>query len=330
MTETRPPSIRLFLLLGGLLPLLITVIAVVVQLFVLSRLPDPAASQWSATGEPTNFGLPWVAPLVTGLVGLGLPVVLLVTSVAALRRPEGVLVSRLMGALSLGTAVLIAILATWSTLVQVDVADAVDARLPIAAAPVAFAAAIAAGLLAWLVLPREDTVAPGTPAVPRRLRAGERAVWTGTATLHPGATALIVLSFLGVAVASIGTSGAAAWIMAATALVVLVAVATTLMFRVKVDGSGLAVTSVVGLPRFRVPLADIASVEVVSVRPMAQFGGWGVRRVPGAMGVVLRGGEAIQVTRTSGPRFVVTVKDAQTAASLLQGEVDRAATRRRK
>lgn len=39
--------------------------------------------------------------------------------------------------------------------------------------------------------------------------------------------------------------------------------------------------------------------------------------VTGATGVVLRSGEAIEVQRTGGRRFVVTVDDAQTGAALL-------------
>jgi hypothetical protein len=56
------------------------------------------------------------------------------------------------------------------------------------------------------------------------------------------------------------------------------------------------------------------------VNPLAEFGGWGWRwGADGRVGVVLRAGEGIQVTRTNGKRFVVTVDDAQTGASVLAG-----------
>jgi len=50
-----------------------------------------------------------------------------------------------------------------------------------------------------------------------------------------------------------------------------------------------------------------------------EFGGWGVRTsvATGATGVVLRSGEAIEIHRTGGRRFLVTVDDAATGAALL-------------
>ena len=51
---------------------------------------------------------------------------------------------------------------------------------------------------------------------------------------------------------------------------------------------------------------------------MAEFGGWGYRVGRGGrVGVVLRTGEALQVQRTGGRAFVVTVDDAATGAALL-------------
>ena len=64
--------------------------------------------------------------------------------------------------------------------------------------------------------------------------------------------------------------------------------------------------------------ASITAVAVVDVAPMAEYGGWGLRFIPGSTGVLMRGGEGIQVTLTSGRTFVVTVDDAATGAGLLK------------
>ena len=80
-----------------------------------------------------------------------------------------------------------------------------------------------------------------------------------------------------------------------------------------------------GLPRFTVPLADVASVSVVQIIPMAEFGGWGIRMgIDGRFGIVLHTGPAIQVVRRSGKTFVVTVDDADTGAALLTALASRA------
>ena len=62
---------------------------------------------------------------------------------------------------------------------------------------------------------------------------------------------------------------------------------------------------------------------------MGEFGGWGLRlSVEGRFGVVLRQGEAIEVTRANGRRFLVTVDDAATGAALLQALIARDASAR--
>jgi hypothetical protein len=112
------------------------------------------------------------------------------------------------------------------------------------------------------------------------------------------------------------------------ALLLLAFAATTLAFHVRVDDSGLHVDSVLGIPRFHVPLSDIESAARVEVNPMGEFGGWGLRLSTGRrFGVVLRAGDAIEVLRRSGKRFVVTVDDAATGAALLEALVSRAAAR---
>ena len=64
--------------------------------------------------------------------------------------------------------------------------------------------------------------------------------------------------------------------------------------------------------------ADIESVKMVQVEPLAEFGGWGWRWTPeGGLGVVARAGEGILVVLRDGRRFTVTVDDAETGAALL-------------
>jgi hypothetical protein len=81
---------------------------------------------------------------------------------------------------------------------------------------------------------------------------------------------------------------------------------------------------VIGIPDYRVPLSDVASVASVQVHPVRDFGGWGIRW--GAFrrwGVVTRPGDAIEVRRKDGSAFVVTVPRAGEGASLLAALADR-------
>ncbi len=141
-----------------------------------------------------------------------------------------------------------------------------------------------------------------------------------------GAIALLVLMTLVTAL----TSGGAAppWavvLLIAVTVLATVVVVSSIAFHVRVDDDGLSVTSVVGLPRVHIALADIARAEAVLVSPMGEFGGWGLRWAPGSgFGVVLRTGPGIRVTRTNGKIFTVTVDDAESGAALLDGLAARA------
>jgi hypothetical protein len=96
-------------------------------------------------------------------------------------------------------------------------------------------------------------------------------------------------------------------------------------FIVTVNRDGLTVRSAIGKPRFRVPLEEVIKAEVVAVRPMREFGGFGIRGDGhGRVGVVIRTGEMLQVHRTGDRIFVVTVDDAATGAALLNTLAGRA------
>ena len=87
---------------------------------------------------------------------------------------------------------------------------------------------------------------------------------------------------------------------------------------VTVDQRGLVARALLPRPRVVVPLGEVEHAEVVHVSPVREFGGWGLRMgLDGRVGVVLRGGEALEVARTGGRRVVVTVDDAATGAALL-------------
>lgn len=130
--------------------------------------------------------------------------------------------------------------------------------------------------------------------------------------------ALAVLFLIGTTVWVMLLGSPSWWISALVTVLVIALIAMTLVFRVRANASGLRVRSIVGWPQWSIPASEITDVQVVHVNPMGDFGGWGVRfAVDGRMGVVLRTGEALQVTRTTGRVFVITLDDAGTAASVL-------------
>jgi hypothetical protein len=114
------------------------------------------------------------------------------------------------------------------------------------------------------------------------------------------------------------------WAVLAVPAVILIMLVGLSAYAVRVDREGLTVRSVFGWPRYRVPLDEVVRADVTEVSPLREFGGWGWRVGRGGqVGVVLRKGQALAVTRTGGRCFVLTVDDAATAAGVLNALADR-------
>lgn len=315
-------AIRSFSLVAIVVPLIVTMVAVVLQLVWLPTLPDPAAVHWGASGEPDGFGPAWTFPVITLVLSGVLPIAIGLLCLAGLRRGDRGFTYRFMGAMALWLSVFGAVLMTWSVGAQRGIADAHGAPTVLGPMLVAAVVSIVAGAVGWAVQPKEETRHATTPAgAPMTLAPGERAVWTGSAVMSKVAMVVIglaVLLTLGAAVLVWFTGDATAGLVVAVVFVVVAAASvTSTAFHVRIDEGGLTVRSEFGLPKFNVPLADVVSAEEIFVNPMGMFGGWGMRWAPGRFGVVLRTGPAIEVTRHSGKQFVVTVDDAETGASLL-------------
>ena len=158
------------------------------------------------------------------------------------------------------------------------------------------------------------------PTPPLPVAPGELVVWVGHARF---ATWVIILLCGVVAVATAvvvfvialrGASGRSRSCRSCWLLSVL----GTSSWRVRVDADGLTVRPTLGWPLYRVALADVASAATTTVVPLGEFGGFGLRWGLGRrLGIITRGGEALEVQRRDGRALVVTVDDAATAAGLL-------------
>jgi hypothetical protein len=325
MTSDRPSlAVRRFVWCAVVAPAVLTTVAVGVQLTLLPQVPEMVAVHWDAGGAANGFAPAWTQPVMTAALGLGIPLLIALATLPGLRRGDRGASYRLMGALATALSALVAVMFTGALAGQVGLADARDAPSVVPVLIAGFAGAVAAGVIAWFVQPAEAPLRVGlNTARPLALAPGERAVWYGSATLGRAAIIVITVACLFVMGAGIvtwiGGEAAVAWVITIVAVLLIALALTTTAFRVRVDERGLTVVSLVGVPRFRVPVDDIAGVAVRDVNPMGEFGGWGMRSAPGRFGVVMRSGAAVDVERRSGRRFVVTVDDdAVTAAALLE------------
>jgi len=311
---------RAFLLVGLVLPVVLTAIAAGFIVAWLPDLPETIVTHWGPEG-PNGYSSPVLYVWVQVLLGLGIPLLLTLPILILMKSSWGV-TCRLLAAISAGTSALLCVVFVGSVAMQ---RESISTGLSIGAVlALGFGALLVLGLIGWFVQPnviRSTTQASDAASPDLRLAPGEKVAWFGTAAMgRPGIISLVVsvliLCATTVWVFMIGDGSW--WILAIVTLLLVALIAVTLVFRVRVNAAGLRVRSIIGWPRWNVAASEITDIQVVQVDPMAEFGGWGLRiAVDGRMGIVLRTGEALQVTRSSGRVFVVTIDDARTAASVL-------------
>ncbi|UOE44225.1 DUF1648 domain-containing protein [Agromyces larvae] len=319
----------------------------------LPRTPDPLVTHWGATGEADGW-MPPVANLLTYLgISLGVLAIMAVSAWVSRRQatrtadapppsassapspagapsaagaPSPAAATRPAAVFSPGVTLALAVVFVSLTGLQLDggVPDGWEVAVVVV---IALGLAALAGVATWIVLPAPEAGDDDGEAVAIALRAairlapGERAVWTSVVRAPWPVTALAVIALVLALVPVV--LAPSAWLFSLGAVLVIGVLATTTAARVTIDGSGLTVRTLLGLPIGRVRLADAVVARAVDVRP-AEFGGWGFRfDARGRRGVVLRGGTAIEVERRGAGPFVVTVPDAETGAALLNGLIAR-------
>lgn len=323
---------RLAILVGGIVPTVIAVGATALMVMWLPELPDPIAVHWSGAG-PDGFG----AALPFALTPLVVVVLFSAFAVAVAWRtgPAGgpLFNQKIVLASSVWLSVLLGVVFVGSIAGQRGLTDAKDAPDVGVLLAIAVLAAFVFATAAWFVLPRGESSATEGGQPPKRVdvRGEERLSWSRTARFGNAVLLIVGASILlaaGVAFFAARASQSSAILAIAVLLFVSVLVATNVWWRVTADFRGLSVRGVLGWPSKRIPLRNIRTVQVVEVTPIRDFGGYGWRwAADGRSGVILRAGSAIEVTVSSGKRFVVTVDDAETGAGVIAGLLTQAAKR---
>lgn len=319
--------LRRYLVVGVVLPLVLTVVFLALQWVWLPETPDPMAIHWGWDGTADGSGPRWTAPVLTLILTGCLP--LAMTSMALAGRPDARGPTyRFLGAFVLGFSVFSAVLMTWTVRMQVGLDVWTQSPSIVPALAVALGVSVLAGVGAWLALPAQAAPTPTVrPVEALRVAPGEQIAWTGTTTMTRGAMVLLVGSAVALTVLTVTAwltaDSITRWALTGTTILIAGLTVTMAVFTVRVDKTGLTVRSIAGIPRFHVPLTQIETVGVTDVNALGEFGGWGVRLVPGRFGIVLRSGEALSVVRTGKRELVVTVDDAAGAAAALEALASR-------
>lgn len=312
--------IRRFAWVGIVVPGILTALALSAQLRWLPDTPNPIAVHWGSGGADGS-GPRWVFPLLTLMLGFGMSAWLWCSALRRLRRGARGWSFRFLAAMALGMAAFGTVAMSYSVKVQVGLVSWQDAPQIAGGLLIAAAIGAVAGLMGWLVQPKQTAMFQELPTPSVELADSERAVWLGAVRSGAVLVAVLVIGIVLVAAGAVAfwvvANYAAMIILAALAMLLTVLALTMLEADVRVDSGGVDVRGPAGLPRIRVPLDNVASAQAVNIEAIGSFGGFGWRRIPGAQGVIMRSGEALRVERKEGPALVITVDDAATAAALL-------------
>lgn len=327
MNTTRPTAAAAWLGIG--LPLVVTAVGISLQVSWWDQLPEPVAVHWGRGGEADGFGSKAMVPWMTAILGVVLPLLMTIPVLNVLRRGSRGPNLRFIVAIAGFFSMFMVTLLTGSLYIQRGLADATAAGPIGSVFGVGLAAGGLVGVLAWAIQPRQEPGIPAQEAAPLSVGTSERAVWARRIVMSFPLILVIGLGSVASAVGAValwfnGTIGAAVGLIAVALFIAVLAVGLS-RATVAVDERGITVKATLGWPKFRVPVEDIVSVSTQEVSGLAEFGGYGVRIIPGAFGVILQSGDAISITRRSGRRFVVTVDDAATGAGLLQAYARRSA-----
>lgn len=307
-------------LLALAVPLAVLALSVLLVMSWQAELPDPVATHWGPDG------VDGFSSLRTLLIASSAVSALIVIAfwAAGLWLGRTASTRRIINATSAWVATLFAAILFLTLDAQRGLGDASEVGDVGGLIVLALVAASVVGLVIALVTP-DDTKSPAEASPPSDakripLNDSERAVWVARAVSLP----TLLIGSGGIAIGLIVMILTQQfWLLVGLALLILV-ITSMSIWTVKVDATGLTVRSVLKNPRTHQPISEIVRTDVVSIRALREFGGWGWRvGKDGRSGIVLRSGDALQVTRTAGRVFVVTVSNPAAGAALLNTYADR-------
>ncbi|MCC6376529.1 MAG: hypothetical protein IT191_05870 [Microbacteriaceae bacterium] len=311
------------LIVGVLIPLILATTSLSVMYSWLPELPDPIAVHWSGAGAD-GFGaaLPFI--LVPFFVTLIYAVFVFVATRKLSKNGRPSWNQKFITVVAVWLSSMLSISFLGSTFVQRGLQSATQAPDTWTYLLLGAGVGLALSTAGWFFLPRWENLPLEsiTPNSVVEIDPGERVTWMKMTRI--GWAGISVMAFAVAvsltALVLVTVAGRMIWVSVAVLCFIVILVLTNTWWWICADHRGLLVHGILGWPRTSIPLADIRSVQVVQVNATRDFGGWGWRWAGnGRSGVILKSGPALEVTRSSGKRFVITTGDAETAAGVLAG-----------
>lgn len=314
MTETPATTTTARGVVAGL-TVLLPLIAVLASWFLWQdKLPAELASHWSGNG-PADGTMKTTSMLMLSLSLTGIPAV--GSIVTALWRGVSAVVLR--GVLAACGAIAGIGAVAWLLSASLTMQAGGTHGVVLGWWQLALPASLLFGAIPYFIAPKPSFITHeytgGIALGPQESGAWSSTITSKTLMLIPAGMLILTAVLFAPEVADGNGKSAAfgiATMLAVTVLVILMA-----RLQVTVDWRGLRVISALGrIPLKRIPLDNIASVEVAQLRP-TEWGGWGYRVMPGRSAIIMGAGPGLIVTTTNGKQFAVTVANPKVPAGLL-------------
>lgn len=302
-------------------PLASSAVGIVTALLWSADLPDRIAEQWNNSGVSSTTSVSGII-LYLALSGLGIAVFCVVTTARTTSR-TGAMASGGGGiALSLFiTGSLVGLMATQRGVTDPDTVSGPPMGWIAGAAAVAVVGGLVGALLFGIAVPRTSGQTPRADD-PSPAPAGSGSVYVRT----------IVNWYLVVALGAVGSAFLVVAVLQSSVLTGVIGVIVLLsislaIWRLLVNEKQVQVFSLAKIASRTVPMQSVLSVERATVRPLRDFGGYGLRssNTTTSTGVIVTSGDAVNITTSTGHDITITVPRADEAVEAIEA-IQRAGT----
>jgi len=327
VNDDRQSAIRRFVLVSVVGPLLVSAIAVVIQLFALPHVSTQVAVHWGTDG-PDQLGPSWIFPTLTGGLAIGFVVLIsLPITVSFARSPSGQPPTNL----RFVTASLWAVTVFFGTSLTAALylQRGLEATDPITGMGVWAGVAVGLGILAAAagLIAAPGRMPSGQPTLNANVEelnisVGERLVWSRTVPLNVRprlalwAIAIVSTSCAGYVVMMMPISWWV-WMIIVAAVFAIVTALALQHVRVTVSARGLRVYSGIGIT-----LQSVDSDQIIgaTTRTLPRGVGRGVRFLDdGSRAIVMNPGPVLHVhTKKPGTDLVVSLPNPDEAVTVLR------------
>ena len=74
-----------------------------------------------------------------------------------------------------------------------------------------------------------------------------------------------------------------------------------------------------GWPRWKIARNEVLQCEIIKFRPLFDFGGWGIRKFHGGLGLIARGPDGIRLILHDGRQYVISAQRGEAICNLIRG-----------